>query len=265
MNQYETVRPLLVERVIPAYGRLGRIAFVYAQGSLVEGLATQADLDLVVVWDEEPPPVPARAGLGLAEPAPKPEWFHQRGFILDRFWMAGQQIDTKHVPIAEVRDWVGQVEAGGGTSGYPMPVIAVAGLLAGEVLVDERSEARALRARLQTVPAALVTHTSAVFAPEALDLFLEQLEACVARGDGLLFYSMATDLMGKAYIAWFARQGRYWPHEKRLQTRLVHLGRADLAEGDAAIWSAALPEAFSALREQLDRLRADQAWPGSTD
>ena len=105
------------------------------------------------------------------------------------------------------------------------------------------------------MPDALVSGTSAVFVPDALDLVLDQLEACVARNDGLLFHSMAADLMRRAYIAWFARQGRYWPHEKRLQTRLVHLDRADLAEGDAAIWSATLPDAISALRRQLDVLQ----------
>ncbi len=144
---YLAIRPLLLERVVPAFASLGGMAFAYAQGSLVEGLATEADLDLVLVWDDRPPGPSERAGLALADPLPPPEQHDQPGFILDRFWAGGQQIDAKHVSRDELSDWVEQVQRGEGTTGYPMPVIALAGLLAAEVLADPRDECRALRER----------------------------------------------------------------------------------------------------------------------
>ncbi len=89
------------------------------------------------------------------------------------------------------------------------------------------------------MPTELVRRASTIFSPELLQPYLEQLQSSADRGDGLLFYSLATDLMRRAYTAWFAGQGRYWPHEKRLQTRFASLGRPDLAEHDRAIWASA--------------------------
>jgi len=51
MKTYEAIRPVLLTRVVPAYAALGGLGLAYALGSLVEDLATQADLDLVLVWD----------------------------------------------------------------------------------------------------------------------------------------------------------------------------------------------------------------------
>ena len=39
--------------------------------------------------------------------------------------LTGQQVDAKHVTIGEVETWWHEVSAGGGTSGYPMPAIAL--------------------------------------------------------------------------------------------------------------------------------------------
>lgn len=251
---YEAIKPAVVDHVIPSYETLGAIAFSYAQGSLVEGLATVADLDLVVAWEAEPPPVAARATLALSEGGPEPKYFDEAGFVLDRFWLAGQQIDVKHVAVGEVRSWVERVEDGGGTSGYPMPAVALHGLLTGDVLTDPRGDCQKQQARIQKVPEAFSARTADIFEPEALDGYWENLTACVDRGDGLLFYSLAAELLRRAYIAWFAAQGLYWPHEKRLQARLVGLGRTDLAEGDRRVWSGTMPEAFDALRDQVTRL-----------
>ena len=40
------------ERLVPAYAGAGGLDFAYAQGSLVEGLAEVADVDLVLVWED---------------------------------------------------------------------------------------------------------------------------------------------------------------------------------------------------------------------
>ena len=69
----------------------------------------------------------------LTDPSPEPTTFDQVGFVLDRFWLNGQQIDVKHVTTAEVEAWAGAVAAGKGRRGYPMPVVAVHGLVEGIV------------------------------------------------------------------------------------------------------------------------------------
>lgn len=255
MKTYEAIRPVLLTRVVPAYAALGGLGLAYALGSLVEDLATQADLDLVLVWDGLVPEMTVRMELSVGEATPSPEWFDEPGFVLDRFWVSGQQIDAKHVTAAEFRGWIDQVGAGGGTSGYPMPLIAVAGFLSGDVLHDPHDQVPELLSRLQRVPEALTRAISGSVSREVVDQALAELEGCLQRGDGLLFYSIATELMRRAYIWFFARQDRYWPHEKRLQTRLGSLGRVDLAEGDRAIWTGPLSESLVAIRIQLGRLQ----------
>jgi hypothetical protein len=64
--------------------------------------------------------------------------------------------------------------------------------------------------------------------------------------------------MRRAYIGWFARNGQYWPHEKRLAQRLADLGGLDLAENDTAVWTSDLAGALAAIREQLRRLSESQ-------
>ena len=50
------IRETLDQRLVPAYATAGSLAFAFAQGSLVEGLAEIADQDLVLAWDDRPPP-----------------------------------------------------------------------------------------------------------------------------------------------------------------------------------------------------------------
>lgn len=87
-----------------------------------------ADLDLVLVWEKTPPPREHRPPEDLADRSPEPSIFDQPGFVLDRFWLDGQQVDAKHVTMAEVEGWATAVEAGEGRRGYPMPAMSVYGL-----------------------------------------------------------------------------------------------------------------------------------------
>jgi hypothetical protein len=244
----------LVERLIPAYASAGDLAFAYAQGSLVEGLAESADLDLVLVWDTSPPPKEQRPPEGLADPSPMPTVFEELGFVLDRFWLDGQQIDAKHVTTAEVDAWVGAVEAGGGRHGYPMPVVWVHGLVNAVVLSDDRGVADELRRRLQHVPLALRSQASDA-AVKAQSAYPGELTAAAERGDGLLFHSLATEYLRTLFIAWFADNDVYWPHEKRLSTRLRWMERDDLADLEKSVWTAenlvARLAAINRLSEQL--------------
>ena len=119
--------------------------------------AAAADIDVVAVWQRMPRNrvIPARA-----DSMPAPEQFGEPGFVVDRFWVDGQQVDVKHFTRDEVDDWIGQVSAGGGTDGYPMPVIALHDLINGVVLQDPAGEAAALRRRMARPPDALATRTA---------------------------------------------------------------------------------------------------------
>ena len=56
-TRLETHRTTLRERLLPAYEPLGQLTLVYLLGSLVSGYTEDADLDIMMVWDD--PEVPA--------------------------------------------------------------------------------------------------------------------------------------------------------------------------------------------------------------
>src|SRR5260370_41207879 len=59
----EADRNTVQQQLLPAYEPLGRLTLVYLLGSLVSGYTEDADLDLMMIWDD--PDVPAAS---LREP-----------------------------------------------------------------------------------------------------------------------------------------------------------------------------------------------------
>jgi hypothetical protein len=254
---FEVFEPWIRLDLVRRYQALGALVCAYAQGSLVERLAREGDIDVVLVWRDDLPVRPERPPSGLADPEPQPLVFdHEPSFVVDRFWHAGQQFDVKHIVRAEVDSWVEAVEAGEGRSGYPMPVVGIHGLVNGVVLADSGGYAAGIRERMRHVPAPF--RRAAWLSGEAAEAFLQELRRCVDRGDYLLFHSLAVEAIRAAFIGWFAARDLYWPHEKRLSERLALAGYPDLAELERAVWSkdglAARLEAIDAL---LSRLRDD--------
>jgi hypothetical protein len=163
-----------------------------------------------------------------ADEDPAPTVFDQPDFNVDRFWHGGQQFDVKHMPRRELDTWVKLIESGRGWDGYPTPVVGIHGLVSGVVLVDPDRYLGAVRDRVGRVPPAFVRNTQ--MSTEKLTGVVTELERCADRGDYLLFHRLAADAIRAGFIGWFAAQGRYWPLEKRLTTRLQLARRADLAD-----------------------------------
>lgn len=250
---YERVEHRLRGEVLAHYGTLGDVAFAFAAGSLIEGLADEADLDLTIVWRDGPPTAEGRLPITI-DSVPPPSTFEQANFNLDRFFIDGQQVDAKHVDHGTFERWVHEVEHGGGTSGYPMPIIVMHALTSGIVLHDQHGVAGQYVARLTPVPSALAARSADRWAA-ARASFEAELTHCVRRRDGLLFHALAVDALQSAFIAWFARRGRFWPHEKRLSQRLRDLGYEHLADLEARVWRAdELEVAHRALVELFDEI-----------
>lgn len=248
----------LTDRVVPAYGRLGQLACAYGQGSLVEGLAEEADLDLVLVWTDLVPGVDSRPPAGLADPGTEAVVFDQPGFVLDRFFVSTQQLDVQHRTLADMDQHFRSVKEGEGRTGYPMPTVCLYGLTTGYPLYDPDGYLLDLRAEMNRVPSAYVEATRTA-AREQMAGLLAELDNCVQRGDGLLCHSLAVRAVRAMFMAWFAVQGWYWPHEKRLGIRLERLGRSDLAEREAEVWIGHLAERrtsveglWNAIKPELD-------------
>jgi hypothetical protein len=246
--------------LVVGYRPLGALLACFAQGSIVEGLASDADIDVVLVWDGDPPDSSVRPAEGLADEDPAPTVFDQPDFNVDRFWHDGQQFDVKHMPRLELETWVELIESGRGWDGYPTPVVGIHGLLSGVVLVDPDCYLGAVRDRVGRLPQAFVRNTQ--MSTGTLTGLFTELERCADRGDYLLFHRLAADAIRAGFIGWFAAQGRYWPLEKRLTTRLQLAGRGDLADLEQRAWTeptlhqrlAAIRQLFTALTEADDDL-----------
>src|SRR6266545_2859632 len=65
-TRLEEYRTTLRQQVLPAYDRLGSLTLVYLLGSLVSDYADDADLDMMLVWDEPDVPTAAQRELLIA-------------------------------------------------------------------------------------------------------------------------------------------------------------------------------------------------------
>jgi len=93
-------RNRLRQQVLPAYEPLGKLSLVYLLGSLVSGYTDQADLDLMMIWDD--PDVPSAS---LREPlvarlderhGVSPFVVDYRDIHLERYVIAGHEYNVAH-------------------------------------------------------------------------------------------------------------------------------------------------------------------------
>jgi hypothetical protein len=242
---FEAFRPFLANQLATAYAQLGSIAFVYCQGSMVENLSKSSDIDIVCVWTDAVPDEACRPPPGIADASPDPVVNdHQESFSA-----SGQEFDVNHVRQSDWDGWVQELEQGSGCSGYPMPVIAAHGLPSGILLLDPLGAGFKLQTRLANFPQALRIEAPRR-ARSLLPGYLLVLDRCVEESDGLLFHSELAAVARLSWIGWFSARQHYWPLEKRLGLRLQLMGRQDLANMEAKVWSAPdLLSRFIAFRE----------------
>lgn len=238
------------------YSERGDVVGCYAFGSLVEGWTETADLDVSVVWGDGPPPARERLPVPIADGEPSALSIDEPGFVVDRFFLDGQQVDVHHHTVAELDHWVAEISTGRGDTGYPMPVIGLHALMSGIILADD-GRIGVFRTAFADVPTAFISATAAR-ERSGRDSYLDELDRCVDRHDGLLFHSLAVEALHRGFIAWFARHNWYWPHEKRLGQRLTVLGSPDLAALEGQVWGAAtLRDKRLLIEELLSALSSD--------
>jgi Domain of unknown function (DUF4037) len=156
-----------------------------------------------------------------------------------------------YVTRVELEAACAAVTAGEGRRGYPIPVIAVHGLVHGKILFDREGSVTGLQRTMAPVPATFKQKASTE-ALASIDSYLHDLDGCVGRSDGLLFHAMASQALREVFIAWFAVNDIYWPHEKRLGERLRLAGRDDVAELESRVWTAGdLSGCLLAIRDLL--------------
>lgn len=238
-------------RVVPIYRPLGGLSFVYGQGSLVAGFATDADLDLILVWDRPEPPPAVERPIDLLHTGTSPSaQFDRPNFFLDQFWMERQQVDVLHVPRSIFDGWLSSIGTGGGWEhrAYPQPLAAVAGFAYGVLLADIGGEGTRAREAVNAFPQALVDRSREHVAAH-LPSYADVLAGCAARGDGWLFHEILGDALRPVLVAWFSAHHRYLPFHKRLHHWIARFALDPaIADLERRLW---LPEADLVRKQAL--------------
>jgi hypothetical protein len=238
----------IATRVTHAYRTLDGLAFAYGQGPVIAGFTNDSDLDLIMVWDGDPPKARSQAMADLHNGPGKPLQHDYPGFSLDRFWVNGEQIEVSHKSHETFAGWIRDIGSGWGweDSDSTMPLYAVAGFAYGRVFTDEDGLAAAARSDLTTFPPLLIERSRTVLEAE-LPSYERDLTGSARRGDGLLFHELLSRVLRHALVTWFSAEHRYCPHPKWLQHWIARFGMdSRIASLERSLW---LPVTLERRRE----------------
>ncbi len=111
-TRLEEYRTTVRQQVLPAYDRLGSLTLVYLLGSLVAGYADDADLDMMLVWDDPDVPTAAHRELLIAHfderERGQPFVLDYHDIDLERFVIADLEYNLAHLPLAV---WQAMIQA----------------------------------------------------------------------------------------------------------------------------------------------------------
>jgi hypothetical protein len=230
----------LGSELLPDLQTLGGLELGVATGSRALGFTDHSDLDVLLVWTRVPSAECKALVRGLADPDPEPVSFAQPGFCLDRFWLAGQQIDITHRKVAEVEGWLADLAQpqGWSRSVWPSPVVGLSALRYGLPLLGDWQGRDAAQAGLEALRSATATALE-----DKSAAYESELRKSSDRREGLLVHELLVDLVHTTLVAWFAHHGHLYPFAKWLAEWAEHLGLdVAIVEAERAIWTAETTE-----------------------
>jgi hypothetical protein len=210
---------------------------VLGQGSRFTGLATGSDLDVVLIWDGDPPMEPLLTGSTLHVMDP------EHGLEVRRDAADGVDVDLVHTTLDRLEGMALRVESGKGwnTSEWPDPLYTVAGIAQGVVLHDPSGGVAELRRRLQKPSVEFRSTVSDTFHKVAPS-FLAELERADRNNHHWLYDKLRVDLMRLTYVQIFALAGHYAPFPKHLTAWFCRLQvDATVQEAERAVWESREP------------------------
>jgi hypothetical protein len=249
---------VVVDRVVATYGAVSGLAFCYGQGSVLTGLTTSSDLDLVMVWTDRVPDRGERPVRGLAEAGTEPVQFDGAFGGLDSLRVEGWQVDVSHCPLAEFDRWLGSVRQGDGWQdvAWPQPLHAVAGFAYGTVLADPDGTGDRFRQSVESFPPLLGSKSRERLAAD-WSAARPDLVRCAERSDGWLLHQLAGEVLRVAYIAWFAAHHRYCPFPKHLRSWAERFSLDPaLVELERRLWDETLAERLRRVSELVEGILA---------
>jgi len=225
----ETHRTMLQQHVLPAYERLGSLTLVYLLGSLVSGYTQDADLDMMMVWDELDVPAGALRELLVARfeerPNASPYVVDYRDIHLERIVLAGQEYNVAHLPLASFEAIIRSVLDGrrDSTERVLDPLVVTPGFCYGALLLDREALGQQWKTRLSTFPAAVKQECRRVVLARR-QAYLTDLRARASRKDWLQFHAILVEAVRTTLRALFSLHEVYYPGDKWLRQSIMRFG-----------------------------------------
>src|SRR6266700_3363315 len=225
----EVHRNMLRQQVLPAYEPLGQLSLVYLLGSLVSGYTEDADLDLMMVWDDVG--VPAAS---LREPlvarfderqGVSPFVVDYRDIRLERYVIAGQEYNVAHQTQVSFEAMLQSILDGKRDSTDRMldPLVATAGFAYEELVLDCQGLGQQWKSRLSTFPSVVKQECRrAVLANR--QAYLTDLRTLLRRADWFKFHCLLVEAVRTTLRALFALHEVYYPGDKWLRQAILRFG-----------------------------------------
>jgi Domain of unknown function (DUF4037) len=225
----EEYRNTLRQQVLPAYEPFGYLSLVYLLGSLVSGYAEEADLDIMMVWNDAN--VPAAS---LREPlvshlderqGVSPSVVDYRDIHLERYVISGQEYNVAHQTQASFEAILNSILAGkrDDTERVLDPLVATAGFAYGELVWDREGLGQRWKNRLSTFPPVVKRECRrAVLAHR--QAHLTDLTTLMRRADWFKFHCILVEALLTTMRALFALHEVYYPGDKWLRQSMLRFG-----------------------------------------
>jgi uncharacterized protein DUF4037 len=215
-TRLEMHRTILQQQVLPSYEPLGSLTLVYLLGSLVSGYTQDADLDLMMVWnDPDVPTASLRAPLATRldeRQGVSPFVVDYCDIHLERYVISGQEYNVAHQTQVSFEAMLQSILDGrrDGTERVLDPLVATAGFYYGELVLDRKALGQRWKSQFSTYPSvvkqecrrAVLSHRQA---------YLTDLTTLMKREDWFKFYCVLVEALRTTMRALFALHEVYYP------------------------------------------------------
>ncbi len=253
----EAYRNTVQQQLLPAYESLGRLTLVYLLGSLVACYTEDANLDLMMVWDDADVPAaslrePLVAGLDERQGV-SPFVVDYRDIHLERYVIDSQEYNVAHQTLTSFESLLQSILDGRHDRSERVldPLVATAGFAYGELELDPESLGQQWKNRFSTFPSmvkrecrrAVLNHRQAN---------LTDLRTLRRRADWFKFQCILVEAVRTTMRALFALHEVYYPGDKWLRQSILRFGL------DAEVLTC-FDRIFEASGSALDRAIEQQA------
>ena len=225
----DALRTTVHERFLPAYESLGRLSLVYLLGSLVSGYTDQADLDLMMVWDDlTVPAAPQREFLVVRldeRQGVSPLVVDHLDIHLERIVLVGQEYNIAHMTLTSFEAMLQSIlnAKRDGTERILDPLVATAGFAYGEVVLDTEALGQQWKSRLSPFPKGVQQACRRAVLVHRQE-YLTALTSTHLREDWFKFSCTLVDAVRTTLRALFVLHEVYYPGDKWLRQAIVRFG-----------------------------------------